>query len=117
EDLKVGDKVKLNGREYIIEKKWDSGIKFDRDYGEYGGDRVTRQEYEKEKDRIGDQPEFLRSLQPHWEQMMMRSIIQWASDNGYHKVRFPTGETIKTIEGFDRLEQEIGKARKDMSDI
>src|SRR5690606_27191332 len=60
-----------------------------------------------EKANLGEQPEFLQSLQPHWEQLMVRSIIQWAADNGYKAVRFPTKESISTIEGFDKLQEEI----------
>ena len=56
---------------------------------------------------------FLKTLAAgSWEKFMMNSIIQWAASQGYDKVQFPTGDTIRVIEGFQNLDEMIAEARE-----
>lgn len=113
--IKIGDKMKVNGISYIA-KYFEAGYKetpskYDTWTYEAKDGKTAYTLYREDlphlRDKIGSEPMFLESMQPIFTDLQIKSLIQYAADNGYKGVRFPTKESISTVEGFDKLQEEI----------
>ncbi len=114
-DLEVNDVIKMDGTKFIVQK-------IESHYGSQDVNKVqlldaSLKDVEKsfwinerdyiERTKMGSQPEFLQSLKPVFTDLQIKSLIQYAADNGYKGVRFPTMKSISKIEGFDHLMEAI----------
>jgi len=106
EDLKIGDKIKLIGESYTVTQSPDKDGYLYANNKEGEAERWDKRDYENSK-IVGSQQEYLQSLKPIFHELQIKSLIQYAKDNGYNAVRFPTKESISKIERFNDIEKEI----------
>ena len=50
---------------------------------------------------------YMESLQKNWHDYFARAIHQWAAEQGYEKVRWPSGETAARVEGHEVISERI----------
>lgn len=116
--IKIGDKMKVNGISYIA-KYFEAGhketpSKYDTWTYEAKDGKTAYTLYREDlphlRDKIGSESMFLESMQPIFTDLQIKSLIQYAADNGYKGVRFPTMKSISKIEGFDRFPEGIARS-------
>lgn len=118
EDLKIGDKVKLEG------EKWEVKNISNDEYGKTvevedakgNKDSFGSKWYNKKKE-MGSQQDYLESLKPNFHELQMKSLIQYAEKNGYKGVRFPTKESISKIEGFGDVEGQLKRSNEYVNEL
>ena len=98
---KVGDIVDRFGKKYKVaeRKRVESML----DPQEPYIDRFTLEPVKLDTDHTA----YLKSLQKNWHDYFARAIHQWAAEQGYEKVRWPSGETAARVEGHTVISERI----------
>lgn len=139
EDVKVGDKYKYLGKEYIVIHKYtkeetgDEGHSIipiekypdflanpDKHFSEFKDIVMWKDKYDREREFSvldKENSKLLLNLQPTWHEYFIKSIMQNAYDNNFDEVAFPTGDTVGNIEGFNRIDEAIEKNKQEFKEL
>lgn len=129
EDLKPGDVYKFEGVKYRVVQPLPAYGGFENYRNQYGyvevqkfekgkwgsTENITKESYELDKISVGSEPKFLESMQPIMTDLQIKSLIQYAADNGYKGVRFPTMKSITDIEGFEHLTERAESLQREIT--